>query len=185
VNENRKFLNGRVRVKVGDITKEQVDAIVNAANSTLLGGGGVDGAIHAKGGKTIYDECKIIRETFYPKGLPTGKAVITTAGNLPAKFVIHTVGPIYGRNENQAELLADCYKNSLALAVEKKLKTIAFPSISTGAFSYPKHEAAEISSNAIKVFLESNQQIERVHLVFFDESDAKKFIKHQTFTIPI
>jgi O-acetyl-ADP-ribose deacetylase len=185
VNENRKFLNGRVRVKVGDITKEQVDAIVNAANSTLLGGGGVDGAIHAKGGKTIYDECQIIRETLYPKGLPTGKAVITTAGNLPAKFVIHTVGPIYGRNENQAELLADCYKNSLALAVEKKLKTIAFPSISTGAFSYPKHEAAEISSNAIKVFLESNQQIERVHLVFFDESDAKKFIKHQTFTIPI
>jgi O-acetyl-ADP-ribose deacetylase len=184
VSENCEFLNGRVCVKIGDITKEQVDAIVNAANSTLLGGGGVDGAIHAKGGKTIYDECKIIRETFYPKGLPTGKAVITTGGNLSAKFVIHTVGPIYGRNENQAELLADCYKNSLTLAVEKGLKTIAFPSISTGAFSYPKHEAAEISSNAIKSFLESNQQIERIHLVFFDESDAKKFIKHQTFTIP-
>jgi O-acetyl-ADP-ribose deacetylase len=181
VSNNREFLNNRVLVKVGDITKEQVDTIVNAANSTLLGGGGVDGAIHKKGGKTIYDECKIIRETLYPNGLPTGKAVITTGGNLPAKFVIHTVGPIYGRNENQAELLADCYKNCLALAVEKGLKTIAFPSISTGAFSYPKHEAAEISSNAIKEFLDSDKQIECVRLVFFDESDAKKFIKHQTF----
>jgi O-acetyl-ADP-ribose deacetylase len=113
--------------------------------------------------------------------LPTGKAVITTGGNLSAKFVIHTVGPIYGRDARQAELLADCYKNCLALAVEKNLKTIAFPSISTGAFSYPKHEAAEISSKAIKEFLDSDKQIECVRLVFFDESDAKKFIKHQTF----
>jgi O-acetyl-ADP-ribose deacetylase len=178
---NHEFLTGRVVVKVGDITKEQVDSIVNAANWTLLGGGGVDGAIHAKGGKTVYNECKIIRETLYPKGLPTGKAVITTGGNLPAKFVIHTVGPIYRRDARQAELLADCYQNSLALAVEKGLKTIAFPSISTGAFSYPKHEAAEISSLAIKQFLDSDKQIDCVRLIFFDESDAKKFIKHQTF----
>jgi O-acetyl-ADP-ribose deacetylase len=178
---NHEFLAGRVVVKVGDITKEQVDSIVNAANWTLLGGGGVDGAIHAKGGKTVYNECKIIRETLYPKGLPTGKAVITTGGNLPAKFVIHTVGPIYRCDARQAELLADCYQNSLALAVEKGLKTIAFPSISTGAFSYPKNEAAEISLLAIKQFLDSDKQIDCVRLIFFDESDAKKFIKHQTF----
>jgi O-acetyl-ADP-ribose deacetylase len=179
--DNIEYLGGRITVKVGDITKEQVDSIVNAANWTLLGGGGVDGAIHAKGGKAIYDECKIIRETLYPKGLPTGKAVITTGGNLPAKFVIHTVGPIYGRDARQTNLLADCYKNCLALAVKEGLKTIAFPSISTGAFSYPKHEAAEISSNTIKKFLDSDNQIECVRLVFFDESDANKFLKHQTF----
>jgi O-acetyl-ADP-ribose deacetylase len=179
--DNIEYSSGRIAVTVGDITKEQVDSIVNAANWTLLGGGGVDGAIHTKGGKAIYDECKIIRETLYPKGLPTGKAVITTGGNLPAKFVIHTVGPIYGRDARQADLLADCYKNCLALAVKKELKTIAFPSISTGAFSYPKHEAAEILSTAIKEFLDSDKQIECVRLVFFDESDAKKFIKHQLF----
>jgi O-acetyl-ADP-ribose deacetylase len=179
--DNIEYSSGRVAVKVGDITKEEVDSIVNAANWTLLGGGGVDGAIHAKGGKTIYDECKIIRETLYPKGLPTGKAVITTGGNLSAKFVIHTVGPIYGQDARQANLLADCYKNCLALAIEKGLKTISFPSISTGAFSYPKHEAAEISSTAIKEFLDSNKQIDCVRLVFFNESDAKKFIKHQLF----
>lgn len=175
------FLDGRVIVKVGDITRENVDAIVNAANSSLLGGGGVDGAIHRVGGEKIYQECFEIRQTEYPKGLPTGKAVITTGGNLPAKFVIHTVGPIYGRNANQAELLADCYKNCLALADEKGLKTIAFPSISTGAYSYPRHEAAEISSQAIKSFLENNEQITEVRLVFFDESDFKMFLKHQNF----
>lgn len=180
--DNQEFLSGRVIVKVGDITNERVDSIVNAANWTLLGGGGVDGAIHAKGGKAICNECKIIRETQYPQGLPTGKAVITTGGYLPSKFVIHTVGPIYGHDARQAELLADCYKNSLALAVDYGIKTIAFPSISTGAFSYPKHEAAEISSSAIKQFLFSDKQIECVYLVFFDESDAKKFNIHQKFS---
>jgi O-acetyl-ADP-ribose deacetylase len=175
------YLNGRVIVKIGDITHEKVDAIVNAANSTLLGGGGVDGAIHRNGGKQIYDECFEIRQNQYPKGLPTGKAVITTGGNLSAKFVIHTVGPIYGRSANQAELLADCYKNCLTLATEKSLKTIAFPSISTGAYSYPRHEAARVSSQTIKDFLIKNEQIEVVRLVFFGESDIKVFLKHQVF----
>ena len=113
------FLNGRVEVKVGDITEEDVDAIVNAANSTLLGGGGVDGAIHDAGGPEILRECRLIRDTDYPKGLPTGEAVITSAGNLKARHVIHTVGPIYGRHGGrEAELLASSYRNSLGLAAE-------------------------------------------------------------------
>ena len=178
----KKFLNGKVIVKVGDITEEKTDAIVNAANKTLLGGGGVDGAIHRVGGKQILDECKKIRETEYPNGLPTGEAVITNGGDLPAKFVIHTVGPIYGReNGNDAELLANSYKNSLQTVIENDLKTISFPSISTGAFYYPKHEAARISSRAIKEFLTENDSIETVYLVFFSKSDAEMFLKHQEF----
>ena len=180
--EYTSFLDDRVIIRVGDITQERVDAIVNAANSTLLGGGGVDGAIHRAGGRKIYDECLKIRETAFPKGLPTGQAVITSGGNLKARFVIHTVGPIYGRDKaNEAQLLADCYRNSLELALTKNIITIAFPSISTGAFSYPKHEAARISSQAIKDFLEKDVQIKEVRLVFFGETDAKKFIKHQVF----
>src|SRR5712672_1773839 len=113
------FLNGRVIVKVGDLTREETDAIVNAANSTLLGGGGVDGAIHDGGGPQILEECKEIRRTRFPKGFPTGEAIITSGGNLPARYVIHTVGPIKGRaGERDSELLAACYRNSLALAVE-------------------------------------------------------------------
>jgi len=176
------FLDGKVVVKIGDITSENVDAIVNAANSTLLGGGGVDGAIHAKGGKRILEECREIRQNKYPKGLPTGKAVITSGGNLSARFVIHTVGPIYGMNEdNDAALLADCYTNSLHLAIENNLRTIAFPSISTGAFGYPKHEAAKVASNAIQNFLSKTEAIDEIHLVFFSESDARMFVKHQVF----
>jgi len=176
------FLDGRVTVKVGDITEEEVDVIVNAANSTLLGGGGVDGAIHAKGGPAILNECKQIRSTEYPSGLPTGKAVITTAGNLPAKHVIHTVGPIYGMNDGRdAGLLHDCYSNSLSLAVDSFLSSIAFPSISTGAFYYPKHEAAFVVSRAIATFLESDIAIEEVRLVFFSDADARIFCKHHGF----
>lgn len=176
------FLDGKVVVAVGDITEEKTDAIVNAANSTLLGGGGVDGAIHRQGGEQIYNECKKIRETVYPKGLPTGKSVVTSGGNLSARFVIHTVGPIYGMNHgNDAKLLADCYKNCLQTAVENNLKTIAFPSISTGAFHFPKHEAAQISSRAIKEFLEESDEIEQVRLIFFSQADADKFLKHQDF----
>jgi O-acetyl-ADP-ribose deacetylase len=178
----KEFLNNRVVVIVGDITEQKVDAIVNAANWTLLGGGGVDGAIHDKGGNKIYEECKLIRETQYSKGLPTGKAVITSGGNLKAQNVIHTVGPIYGMNDGKdAELLADCYVNSLILAIKSNLTSVAFPSISTGAFHYPKHEAAQISSNAIKEFLENNLVIAEVRLVFFSEPDAQMFIKHQKF----
>jgi O-acetyl-ADP-ribose deacetylase (regulator of RNase III) len=177
-----KFLGEKVIVKVGDLTEEDTDAIVNAANSSLLGGGGVDGAIHRKGGNRILEECRKIRANQYPNGLPTGKAVITRGGNLAARFVIHTVGPVYGMNQgNDAGLLADCYQNSLSLAAENDLKTIAFPSISTGAFGYPKHEAAKISSGAIKKFLETDDQIAEIRLVFFSVSDAGMFLKHQDF----
>jgi len=182
LNTLKEFLNGRVIVEVGDITQESVDAIVNAANSSLLGGGGVDGAIHARGGSEILKECREIRRTQHPNGLPTGEAVITTAGNLPARFVIHTVGPVYGMNRGMdAELLAACYKNSLQLAVENSLTTVAFPAIATGIYGYPKDEAARVSSKAIKEFLEQNGQISEVRLVFFDETDAKIFIKHCQF----
>lgn len=178
----REFLDSRVVVKIGDITQEETDAIVNAANSTLLGGGGVDGAIHNRGGEQILEECRAIRRNEFPKGLPTGEAVITGGGNLAANFVIHTVGPIYGMNRGRdAELLAACYMNCLLLATANNLKSVAFPSISTGAFAYPKHEAAKISSSAIKIFLSQNSIIEKINLVFFDQSDALKFIKHQDF----
>jgi O-acetyl-ADP-ribose deacetylase (regulator of RNase III) len=176
------FLNGAVLVAVGDITAENTDAIVNAANSTLLGGGGVDGAIHRAGGPQLLEECRQIRRTQYPQGLPAGQAVITRGGNLKARFVIHTVGPIYGMNGGRdAELLADCYKNSLRLAAENDLKTIAFPSISTGAFYYPKIEAAGVSSLAIKEFLSQDKKIKQICLVFFSAEDAKVFIKHNCF----
>ncbi|HKU77025.1 MAG TPA: O-acetyl-ADP-ribose deacetylase [Pyrinomonadaceae bacterium] len=176
------FLAGRVLVLVGDITQQHVTAIVNAANSTLLGGGGVDGAIHRAGGPKILEECRQIRKTTYPDGLPTGQAVLTTGGNLPAKYVIHTVGPIYGREpERESELLAACYQNSLELARQHAMSSIAFPSISTGVFSYPKAEAAKISSAAIKQFLSADQQIEQVRLVFFQQTDARVFLQYQEF----
>lgn len=170
-------------VTTGDITEETTDAIVNAANSTLLGGGGVDGAIHRKGGGQILAECRKIRETEYPKGLPTGKAVITSGGDLPARYVIHTVGPIYGLNNGRdAELLADCYQNCLALASESDLQTVSFPSISTGAFGYPKDEAARVSSGAIETFLESDQSISQIRLVFFSASDTENFVQYCDFS---
>lgn len=176
------FLNGRVVALTGNIAHEKTDAIVNAANSTLLGGGGVDGAIHDAGGAAILDACREIRRTQYPQGLPTGEAVITTAGNLQARFVIHTVGPIKGIDRaNEAEQLANCYRNSLQLAVENGLTTVAFPSISMGAYGYPKHEAAEIASRAIKNFLENDDKLTGVRLVFFAQSDLDKFVRHQVF----
>lgn len=176
------YLDGRVLVKVGDLTEENVDAVVNAANWTLLGGGGVDGAIHAKGGPSIYDECAALRKTVYPRGLPTGEAVLTTAGELAARFVIHTVGPIFGMNAGRdADLLASSYKNSLSLAASSGIRTIAFPSISTGAFHYPKHEAAAVSSTAIREFLTSDTKLTEVRLVFFSAADAAMFVKHQRF----
>jgi O-acetyl-ADP-ribose deacetylase (regulator of RNase III) len=171
------FFDGRLLVKSGDITEESVDAIVNAANSTLLGGGGVDGAIHAAGGPAIYDACKNIRDTTHPDGLPTGQAVITTGGELPANYVIHTVGPIYGCHKGEEPiLLADCYRNSVAIAVENSLRSIAFPSISTGAYCYPKHEAAKVVGETVRQILDSTE-IE-IRLVFFSQTDADGFIKH-------
>lgn len=180
--ELESFLGGRVVVVIGDITRQDVTAIVNAANSTLLGGGGVDGAIHRAGGPEILKECQEIRRTVYPGGLPTGQTVITTGGNLPAQYVIHTVGPIYGRDpEREAALLAACYQNSLILARRHGASSIAFPSISTGAYGYPKTEAAKITSAAIRDSLSTDRQIEQVRLVFFQERDARVFREYHEF----
>jgi O-acetyl-ADP-ribose deacetylase (regulator of RNase III) len=180
---NRSFLDGRVTVVVGDITKQDVEAIVNAANSSLLGGGGVDGAIHRAGGPEILEECRAIRRTRFPEGLPTGEAVITTGGKLDALYVIHTVGPIYGEHRGkEAELLANCYHNSLTLAVEKNLASVAFPAISTGVYDYPRNEAAEISSRTIENFLGTDRQLKEVRLVFFQEPDAEIFLENQKFS---
>jgi O-acetyl-ADP-ribose deacetylase (regulator of RNase III) len=177
------FLDGRVTVIVGDITKQDVEAIVNAANSSLLGGGGVDGAIHRAGGPAILEECREIRRTRFPQGLPTGEAVVTTGGNLPALYVIHTVGPIYGEHRGkEAELLGNCYHNSLTLAVEKNVTSVAFPSIATGVYGYPRAEAADISSRTIENFLSTDRQLKEVRLVFFQASDAKIFLENQKFS---
>ena len=176
------FWGGRVRALVGDITRERVDAVVNAANYTLLGGGGVDGAIHRAGGPRILEECREIRRTALPDGLPAGEAVITTGGLLPARYVIHTVGPVYGRHGGrEAELLASCYRNSLGLAAERGLASVAFPSISTGAFGYPRAEAAAVASRAVGDFLEAAATIREVRLVFFSPGDFNTFLKHQKF----
>ncbi|HUP98564.1 MAG TPA: O-acetyl-ADP-ribose deacetylase, partial [Usitatibacter sp.] len=157
-------------IKVGDITREDVDAIVNAANSSLLGGGGVDGAIHRAGGPAILEACRAIRKAHYPDGLPVGDAVITPGGDLPARYVIHTVGPIYGRHGGgEAQLLAACYENSIALAAHEGLATIAFPAISTGVYGYPKEEAARIARAAIERALAQHPSIREVRLVFFSE----------------
>ena len=176
------FVDGRVRVVIGDITRQDAGAIVNAANSSLLGGGGVDGAIHRAGGPIILEQCREIRRTLYPKGLPTGEAVITAAGELPAEYVIHTVGPIYGKHRGrEAELLAACYKNSLLLAAKYSLASIAFPAISTGIYDYPRAEAATVSSQAIKEFLAGTDVMKEVRLVFFQADDAKVFVDNQQF----
>ena len=177
------FLSDRVTIKVGDITQETVDAVVNAANGTLLGGGGVDGAIHRAGGPAILAECKEIRRVQFPDGLPTGEAVITTAGKMAAKHVIHTVGPVYGRGgQAKAKLLAACYANSLGLAAQHNLQTIAFPAISTGVYGYPMNEAAVVSSTAIEEFLKRKSSIREVRLIFFSAGDAAEFLKHHRFT---
>jgi O-acetyl-ADP-ribose deacetylase len=177
------FLYGKVQVVVGDITKQNVDAIVNAANSTLLGGGGVDGAIHAKGGPKILEACRDLRRTRFPRGLPTGEAVLTTGGQLPACHVIHTVGPITAiGKEPDASMLAACYRNSLDWAAKHGLRSIAFPAISTGAYGYPPDRAAPVVSETIESVLSAGSPVEHVRLVFFNEADARTFLKHQTFT---
>jgi O-acetyl-ADP-ribose deacetylase (regulator of RNase III) len=160
----------KIKVIRGDITKLNVDAIVNAANSSLMGGGGVDGAIHRAGGAAILEECKKIIVGL--GSCPTGDAVITKGGLLPAKFVIHTVGPVWnGGKRNEAEKLAACYRNSLRLAEENDLATVAFPNISTGIYGYPKKEAAEIAVNTVKDFLEMNSSIQKVYFVCFDSEN--------------
>jgi O-acetyl-ADP-ribose deacetylase (regulator of RNase III) len=179
----KKFLGGRIVVKVGDITKENVDAIVNAANGSLMGGGGVDGAIHRAGGPAIKEQCGEIRRTRYPGGLPTGQAVLTTAGKMTARHVIHTVGPVYGGGGGEkAALLAACYRNSLALAAKEGIGTIAFPAISTGIYGYPLQEAAQASSRAIEELLKTDSSIREVRLVFFSRDAAEVFLSSQAFT---
>jgi O-acetyl-ADP-ribose deacetylase len=160
----------------GDITKQKTDAIVNAANSSLMGGGGVDGAIHRAGGPQILEEC---RKIVARQGrLPTGKAVITTGGNLPAKYVIHTVGPVWhGGNSNEDQLLASAYRESLKTAQENQVKSISFPSISTGAYGYPVEMAAKIAIRTIKSFLEANTSITEVVLVLFDSATYTTYEK--------
>jgi len=177
------FLNGRVQLLVGDITRQSVDAVVNAAEASLMGGGGVDGAIHHAGGPAILEACREIRRTQYPAGLPTGEAVITTAGNLPARYVIHTVGPVYGEHDGrEAQLLAACYKNSLRLAASHSLTSIAFPAISTGVFGYPLSEAAAVSSQAVMEYLADDDIVKEVQLIFFKRGDADAFLANHKFT---
>jgi O-acetyl-ADP-ribose deacetylase (regulator of RNase III) len=178
LNEEFRVEKSVIRLVKGDITEVATEAIVNAANSTLMGGGGVDGAIHRKGGSKILEECRIIRETEWPDGLPTGKAVITSAGKLQAKNVIHTVGPIWrGGNRGEPELLEQVYRNALQLAFEKGLKTIAFPSLSTGAYGYPIELASRIALKTVREFLRSNNELREVVFVLFSDHDFRVYSK--------
>lgn len=163
-------MNIRIRLLKGDITKVKTDAIVNAANSSLLGGGGVDGAIHRAGGQFVLDECVAIRNR--QGGCKTGEAVITTGGKLPAKYIIHTVGPVWNGDKNEKEeLLEKSYNNSLMLAVDNKITSIAFPNISTGIYHFPKEIAARIAVKTVSDFLDENQTIEEVIFVCFDDEN--------------
>ena len=168
-------MHKNIKIKTGDITQEKVCAIVNAANRSLMGGGGVDGAIHRAGGFTILEACKEIRENRYPDGLPTGEAVATTAGVMDADYVIHTVGPIYRGCGNKCEkLLSSCYTNSLKVALELGCKDIAFPAISTGIYGYPKEDAARIAYRSVKEFLDEGYDI-TVYFVFHDDENRRIF----------
>lgn len=164
-------MNERIQIVSGDITKQNVDAIVNAANTTLLGGGGVDGAIHRAAGPKLLEECKKLG------GCPTGEAKITKGHNLPVKFVIHTVGPVWsGGNRREDELLANCYRNCFLLAENHGIKTIAFPSISTGAYRFPIEHACRIALTETKNFLKKNSSLEKVVFVCFDEKNYKTYL---------
>jgi len=177
---HNEFKIGKVIVRLvkGDIINVETDAIVNAANSSLMGGGGVDGAIHRRGGPKILEECKKIRATDWLHGLPTGKAVITGAGNLKAKYVINTVGPVWrGGNHGEPKLLAKAYQNSLKLAVAKGIKTVAFPSISTGAYGYPVEEASRVALETVKRFLEKNDSLDGVVFILFSDSALEMYKK--------
>ena len=156
----------------GDITKQEVDAIVNAANGSLMGGGGVDGAIHQGGGPSILAECREIRRTTHPDGLPTGMAVATTAGDLPARWVIHTVGPVYARSEDRSALLASCHTESLRVADELGARTVAFPAISTGVYGYPLAEAAGVAIEAVRG---AESAVEEVRFVLFGRDAYEAF----------
>lgn len=161
----------RIAIKIGDITQEKVEAIVNAANTSLLGGGGVDGAIHRAAGPGLLKECAALG------GCQTGQAKITKGYNLPAKYVIHTVGPVWhGGNKNEDTLLAECYTNSLKAAKENSIKTVSFPAISTGAYGFPLKRAARIARAAVKEFMSKNHEIEHVNFVCFSKEAYDSYI---------
>jgi O-acetyl-ADP-ribose deacetylase len=162
----------KITLERGDITQQDVDAIVNAANSSLMGGGGVDGAIHRKGGSQILAECKRIRAEQHPNGLPTGAAVATTAGNLPARWVIHTVGPVYAKSEDRSGLLASSHTESLRVADELGARTVAFPAISTGVYGYPLEEAAPVAVGAVAG---ADTNVAEVRFVLFDDTAYDAF----------
>ncbi len=162
----------RIELVRGDITDQRVDAIVNAANSSLLGGGGVDGAIHRRGGPDILAECKRVRAERWPEGLPTGRATATAAGRLPAKWVIHTVGPVHSKSEDRSHLLASCHLEALKAADELGAKTVAFPAISTGVYGYPIELAAPVAINAVKA---ADTRVEEVRFVLFDDEAYRAF----------
>jgi O-acetyl-ADP-ribose deacetylase len=162
----------RIELAEGDITEQAVDAIVNAANSSLMGGGGVDGAIHRKGGPAILAECKRIRSEHLPEGLPTGEAVATTAGDLRARWVIHTVGPVYSKSEDRSHLLASCHTASLRVADEVGARSVAFPAISTGIYGYPLDLAAPVAIGAVR---KAATQVEEVRFVLFDHDALAAF----------
>lgn len=171
----RHFGSGRIHLVGGDITKESTDAIVNAANRSLLGGGGVDGAIHRAGGPSILLECKAIRAK--QGGCPPGEAVVTTGGRLPARYVIHTVGPVWrGGDQREPDILASCYRNCLRLAAGKGLRSIAFPSISTGAYGYPVQEAASVALSTVATFLSTEDPAPSVvRFVLFDAAALRAY----------
>jgi O-acetyl-ADP-ribose deacetylase (regulator of RNase III) len=164
-----------IRLVQGDITHESVDAIVNAANSSLLGGGGVDGAIHRRGGPAILEECRALRASRYGKGLPTGQAVATTAGDLEARWVIHTVGPVFTGSEDRSGLLASCYRESLRVADDLGAKTVAFPAISTGIYGWPSDDGARIAVETVRA---TETAVEEVRFVLFDERAYEAFAAH-------
>ena len=170
---------GRTRVRLvrGDITHMETDAVVNAANSSLMGGGGVDGAIHRAGGPAILSECMEVRRTTYPDGLPTGEAVITGGGSLKARHVIHTVGPVWRGGGSEERLLEAAYRNSLRVAVENGLKSVAFPSISTGAYGYPVEKAAMTAVKTVKAFIEEDPSLDEVVFVLYSERDYEVYVR--------
>ncbi|MGW1541533.1 O-acetyl-ADP-ribose deacetylase [Streptomyces sp. NPDC002309] len=157
----------------GDITEQSADAIVNAANSSLLGGGGVDGAIHRRGGPAILEDCRRLRASAYGKGLATGQAVATTAGELDARWVIHTVGPVHSAQDDRSALLASCYRESLRVADELGARTVAFPAVSAGVFGWPMDDAARI---AVETVLAASTAVEEVRFVLFDEGAYESFV---------
>ncbi|WP_181808671.1 O-acetyl-ADP-ribose deacetylase [Streptomyces shenzhenensis] len=164
----------RITLVQGDITRQSVDAIVNAANSSLLGGGGVDGAIHRRGGPAVLAECRKLRASRFGKGLPTGQAVATTAGDLDARWVIHTVGPVYSTSEDRSGLLASCYRESLKRADELGARTVAFPAVSTGIYGWPMDDGARIAVTTVQ---EADTAVEEVRFVLFDERAHEAFAR--------